>query len=89
MPVHGAGLRARDEEALVVVGGDDGVVVPRRDGDEVRAGEGGVIARADLEVNLLAHASHHEVVMVLPLRLPQQVDLIHRGVHAHTRCNMP
>jgi hypothetical protein len=28
------------------------------------------------------------VVLVLPLGLPQQVDLIHRGVHAHARCIM-
>jgi hypothetical protein len=77
--VRGTGLPARDEEALVVVGGDDGVV-RRSDGDEVRAGERGVVARADLEVDLLADAPHHQVV--LPLRLPQEVDLIHGRVHA-------
>lgn len=65
-----------------------GVVRAGGDADEGRAGEGGVVARADLEVDLLAEAAHHQVVLVLVLVLPQQVELVHGLVaraHPHVR----
>lgn len=82
-------LRARDEEALVVVGGDDGVL-RGGDGHERGVGERGILtALVDLEVDLLADAADGHVVLLLPLRLPQQVDLVHGRAHAYARGDMP
>lgn len=62
LAVHCTRLRARDEEALVVIGGDDGVLRGSY-ADECGAGESGIFTLVDLEVDLLTDAAHRQVVL--------------------------
>lgn len=87
LAVHRGRLRARDEEALVVVGGDDGVL-RGVDAHECGVGEGWIFTLVDLEVDLLTDAADRHVVLVRSLRLPQQVHLVHGPDHAYARGDM-
>lgn len=71
LALHSARLRARDEEALVVIGGDDGVLrVMGGHALECGAGESGIFTLVDLEVDLLTDAAHRQVALLVSLVLP-------------------